>query len=90
MATAIMEIDDLDHALSNIVKKYQWYVAHHEKENWGCALKFHTVKMDTIFNIFVQCYDLDLITEEVFIDCTKMYLEFNDDLLTVYYDAIKG
>ena len=40
-------------------------------------------------NLFVQLYENDLISEETFVDCTKMIIDYNDELLSVYYDAIR-
>lgn len=91
MSLAIMEIDDLDKVLSHIVARYRLYLAHHnDVSTFGCALRLYSAKIDTLMNIFVQLYDNDLITEDTFIDCTKMIREYNDELLSVYYDAVRG
>lgn len=91
MTTAIMEIDDLDKVLHNMVVRYRLYLAHHKDvSTYGCTLKFYSAKIDTLMNLFVQLYEIDLISEETFIDCTKMIIDYNDELLSVYYDAIKG
>lgn len=91
MSLAIMEIDDLDKVLSHIVARYRLYLAHHnDVSTFGCALRLYSAKIDTLMDIFVQLYDNDLITEDTFIDCTKMIREYNDELLSVYYDAVRG
>lgn len=91
MDTAIMEIDDLDKVLHNMVVRYRLYLAHHkDKSTYGCTLKFYSAKIDTLSNLFVQLYETDLITEETYIDCTKVIIDYYDELLSVYYDAIKG
>lgn len=91
MSLAIMEIDDLDKVLSHIVARYRLYLAHHnDVSTFGCALRLYSAKIDTLMDIFVHLYDNDLITEDTFIDCTKMIREYNDELLSVYYDAVRG
>lgn len=91
MDTAIMEIDDLDKVLNGITIRYRMYLAHHkDTSTYGCTLKFYSAKIDTLMNLFVQLYENDLISEEMFIDCTKMIIDYNDQLLSIYYDAIRG
>ena len=91
MSLAIMEIDDLDKVLSHIVARYRLYLAHHsDVSTYGCALRLYSAKIDTLMNLFVQLYENDLITEETYIDCTKMIIEYNDELLSAYYDAVRG
>lgn len=89
--TSILDVETYDSVLQQIVKDYSGYIIHHnDKSKYGSMLKFYTSKMDTIYNIFNQMHNYDLIDSDTFVECTKMFIEYNDDLVSVYFDAIKG